>query len=328
MLRVDLSSPAPVDFARFHAGLAIALACTLIACGANASEDDGAGDESGLGTTNAESSDGSGSSSDGSEDGTLLDVGGGGTTDTDTASDTGPELPDWLIHVSDDKLWHIPIDTGQAVDICDLIPEEGVVLPSFQSVTFTREDRLIVSSGGDKSLWEIFLPSCEIVKLGDIVPSQSFPGVCPDAGNGLYGLTPVTDELYSLDLSTATGTLVGALGVDFGNTGGTWVEEEQNVYGITDHGDVDGLYLVDKDTGVATLVANLTENFGSVGMEYHPHDGQIYACTNPEVSGYASAPLFRVALDGTTTLIAETGLPGNCDNLGAPWGEPELPPID
>ena len=77
-----------------------------------------------------------------------------------------------------------------------------------------------------------------------------------------------------------------------------------------------------------TWVADLSENFGSVGMEYHPHDGQIYACTNPEVSGYTTAPLFRVELDGTTTLVAETGLPGNCDNLGAPWGEPELPPID
>ena len=30
--------------------------------------------------------------------------------------------------------------------------------------------------------------------------------------------------------------MVGALGVDFGNTGGTWVEDEQSIYGMTDHG--------------------------------------------------------------------------------------------
>ena len=78
-------------------------------------------------------------------------------TDTDSDSDTGEA--DWLIHVSDNKLWHITLDTGKARHVCDLIPDQGVTIPSFQSVTFTRDDRLVISSTGDNSLWELLLPS-------------------------------------------------------------------------------------------------------------------------------------------------------------------------
>jgi hypothetical protein len=214
-----------------------------------------------------------------------------------------------------------------ATEVCDLNPEDSVVLPTFQSVTFTRDDRLLAGSSGDNSLWEVFLPSCDIVKIDNYsLPSLLIPGICPDEENDLFGLSTGNEALYRIDSNTAEVTLVGYFGITFGNVGGTWVEEEQEVYSITNVGSEDGLMHVDKTDGAATLLAYLTEDFGSVGMEHHPHNEVIYACTNPSAGpGWESAPLFQVDLDGTVTLVGLTGLPGNCDNLGAPWGNPPLP---
>jgi hypothetical protein len=78
---------------------------------------------------------------------------------------------------------------------------------------------------------------------------------------------------------------------------------------------------ISKTDGAATTIAALTQKFGSVGMEHHPHNGLIYACTNPDGANWQTAPLFRIEPNGTVHLVAETELPGNCDNLGAPWGD-------
>jgi hypothetical protein len=270
------------------------------------------------------------------------DAGSDTNSEHDTDTDEGnyetdtEEYPTWLIHISDNKLWHIDIHTAVATKVCDLKPQTDVALPTFQSVTFTRvDDRLMASSSSDDSLWEVFLPSCDIEKIGDYTNAEgqaqklAIPGICPSKqGNNLYGISKTASALFFINSDTAVVTEIGPLGQVFGNLGATWADSDRKIYSIANLSQgADGLLQVDETTGAASLLFELPVDFGSVGMEYHPHNGMVYACTNPEVgTGYESAPLFRVDIaQQTVELVGLTGLPGNCDNLGAPYGNPALP---
>jgi hypothetical protein len=289
-------------------------------------EDDGGtgGDGDGNGTGDGtdpgdgdDGGDGDGSDGDdGGDDDPKFDV--GEMPDAGTPDDGGG-VPLWLLHIdSEQKLNHISIADAQVTELCQLIDLATGEPPdaSFATLTFNREDRLFASSG--YKLWEIMLPSCDVIEVGSFGGGYGgIFGIAPDEdGNGLLGISSDVDQLVHIDENTGLATSVGALGQDWFLHGATWVEEEELVYGI--RGIDNGLYEISPDSGSASLSATLEVLFDNVGMEHHPHTGVIYACTN---DGF----LYEVVEDGTMVTVGTTGLT-KCSNLGAPWGEPELPP--
>jgi hypothetical protein len=305
--------------ARSREGLLGVLAVAAAACSVETDAPGTFGEE---GTAPGETS-GDGS---GGDDGSS-DTWPGDTDGTDGGPGTGGEAPPWLIHTSESQLWHVDIATGEATAVCDLVPEEdgGTVPAGFTSVTFSRDDRLLGSSGA--ALWEIELPTCITRKIGDYAATDlKIWGFCPDEGNDLYGIAVETDTLQHIDVTTGVATEIGPVGVDFFLSGATWLDDTQEVLGILGTTGADGLFEFDTATGAGTRTIDLNREFTKVGMEHHPRNGVIYACMDPDGDpAWDSAPLLRVDRDtGNVELIGLTGLSG-CTNLGGPWGDPPLP---
>ena len=192
------------------------------------------------------------------------------------------EIPPWLltmnkVNANDPiSLFHVDIDDGVAVPVCTLIDAQTQqpLTAAGPSLTFTRDDRLIASFGS--SISEIILPECDVVFIGDIGYS-GVNGIMPDEGNELYGISATSDVLLHIDTGTGLGVAVGPLGQNWGNNGGTWIEDTQDIIGLS--GNDNGLYDIDQNSGMVALLAILQVNFGTVGIEYHPLTQQLYACT-------------------------------------------------
>lgn len=225
-----------------------------------------------------------------------------------------PRTPPWLVHIAnvggERHLFQIDIDTAVPTDVCTLT-DAATGLPFSQgtpSVTFTRDDRLLFSTGS--AIYELALPSCEATLLGDIGYGGVY-GICPDEANDLYGLSSSSDALIHIDAATGMGTMVGPLGDAWSMLGGTWNEVDQQILGINSV--TDGLYDIDSMTGMASLLQVLPLDFMNVGMEFHPLTEQIYACTS-------DSHLYRLEMDGSLTDLGDMGF-DSCTNLGAPWSE-------
>lgn len=245
------------------------------------------------------------------------------TFDVGTMPDAGRppvETPPWLLHLAliggELTLHHVDIETAVPTEICTVI--DGATMLPFTdfaySVTFSRDDRLLFSTGDE--LWEIELPSCNAVLMGPLGYSGVF-GISPDEGDDLFGIDSTLDVLIRIDAQTGQGTEVGPLGNDWFTLGGTWNEVEQQVLGLS--GNDDGLYELDQMSGMASLLQTLPLDFFTVGVEFHPLTERIYACTN-------DSHLYRLENDGSLTDLGDMGF-DTCINLGAPWSEGiPLPP--
>lgn len=128
--------------------------------------------------------------------------------------------------------------------------------------------------------------------------------------NTLYGVSPSTDQLISIDTVTGEGTVVGSLGIDVSLAGATadcsgtvWVFSRQ-----ADAEDVGLLYTVDLETGAATVqqTYDLSGKPEGVGIEFGP-DGKTL---------YWRAKTFLGILnpDGTITTVSDS-LAGSAVNL-------------
>jgi hypothetical protein len=255
-------------------------------------------------------------------------------TDTEEASsDEGDEsvLPkldifastsvDWFLHLppneGTDKLWqiwHIDVDTGAYNFVCFVIGSKGEPWPT--SSTFTRDDRLMVSNGYD--LWEVALPSCEGSKVTTYPPEHSIiNGIAPDSAFGLLGISATSNQLIQIDPDTGAIDPVGDFGFELsGAHGATWVEEEGSFYLV--EGSTDALFRVDQTTGLASFVTDIAYDFEWVGFEHHPHTGEMYGCSSEQ-------EVFLITEDGSIEELMDVFEP--CNNLAAPWEQPELPPI-
>jgi len=104
--------------------------------------------------------------------------------------------------------------------------------------------------------------------------------------NTLYGVSPSTDELISIDTITGVGTVVGPLGIDVSLAGGTadcsgtvWMFSHQaDDPDDPDDDDVGLLYTVDLDSGAATVqqTYDLTGKPWGVGIEFGPDGKTLY----------------------------------------------------
>ena len=257
-------------------------------------------------TEPSESAEGEASESNGDGDGDTL------TGDGDGA----PENPiSWLLNSEGGKLYKIDRYDASTTVLCDLIdPELGGSI-EFSSMTFSRMDVLYGSHEG--GLYEIVLPTCEVIKVGEFGGSiTSVNGISPDEANGLYAIDTSTNAVYRIDPLTAISTLVGPAGYDIGFGGATWLEADQRLLAV-DAGN-DTLNEVDTETGAYTLLGNLSTGLNLVGFEHHPHGGNLYACSSGSAEG-----LWEIEPDGQMSYIGSIGF--GCNDLAAPWLMPPLP---
>ena len=226
---------------------------------------------------------------------------------------------EWLLHFPPEngsntqwQMVRIDIETGYVKHQCFPKDTAGEAWPT--SSTFTRDDRLMVSNG--YALWEITLPECVGEKIADYPEAHSIiNGITPDEGDGLYGLSAASGSLVAIDPDTGAVTPLGSLDIPLtGSHGATWIESEQQLYMVD--GGTDTLYRVDPETVATTVVTAIDHDFEWVGFEYHPHNETLYGCSY-------DAQIISIALDGSTEVFAELELP--CNNLAAPWGDPDLP---
>ena len=117
--------------------------------------------------------------------------------------------------------------------------------------------------------------------------------------------------LFRVDTGTGAGTVIGSLGVDFGNQGAAWNETDGSIYAL--NANTDDVYGVNPTTGTATLLASLDVDFNQVGFEYHPLNARTYGCSSDAI-------LYEIDVTtGMTSQIGPVPQPNGCSNLGAPW---------
>lgn len=213
---------------------------------------------------------------------------------------------DWLLQIDGSTLYRINVADGSAVALCDKVG-------SSHSVTFTRDNRLLSSSG---SMLRVIDPcTCTSVDIG------AFPnglgginGIAPDEGNELFGFSAEAEALVRINTQTAEVTEVGPVGFSFGTHGAAWSEADQILYLLTKS----TLFTVDTQTGTATEVGPLGVDFSTVGVELHPATGRLYGCTG---DGF----LYEIdRVTGQASAIAPLGSGDGCTNLGAPWTTSEV----
>lgn len=325
------------------ASLASLICAGSVACGSPVEDQDAFGSgESNTGETDAESTDGAeeesgetgstgstdggetdGETDEGTDDGPVLDVGPGDTGEPECPAECDAVSPDgggeglWLLHISNGKLWRVAVDSGESTVLCNFGGNE-----TFTALTFTRDNRLMASSG--VALYEIDPCECTSELRGNYSQGQSgIHGLAPDEANGLFGVSNVADALVRIDPDDAQTQFVGNLGTNFDKHGVTWSEATQKLLAINQP--TNSLYEIDPANGWAAWKTELEVTFGPVGIEMHPEDGEVYACSGDLI-------LYRVnQQNGDMTAMGGPvgeGIAG-CTNLGAPWqegGDVCLPP--
>jgi DNA-binding beta-propeller fold protein YncE len=221
----------------------------------------------------------------------------------------------WLLNSEGGKLYKIDRYDATTTELCDLVDPEGGGTIEFSSMTFSRLDHLYGSHSG--ALYEIELPSCNVIKIGDFGGAiTSVNGISPDEGNDLYAIDTSTDSVYRIDPLTAVSTLIGPAGYNIGFGGATWVEGEQRLLAV-DAGN-NTLNEVNTTTGEYTSLGSLSTALNLVGFEHHPQGGNLYICSSGTAEG-----LWEVDTTGQMTYIGSIGFA--CNDLAAPWLQPPLP---
>ena len=228
----------------------------------------------------------------------------------DTAPPGPP--PEWLLSIDNGTkvLQRVNITTGATTDLCDLYDPTLGAIPSYPSLTFSRNNFLYASRGG--TALDLIDPcTCEIEQLGSYGGWSGVNGITSDKGIQLLGAAATQDELISIQTKTGVGTLIGDLGANFTTHGATWSDSINGLYAI--NGLNNGLYTIDPLTGLATFEVTLSMNFGTVGIELLPANGVIYACSS-------EANLLSIdPVSGVVTTIGSMNQSGACTNLAAPW---------
>ena len=235
------------------------------------------------------------------------------------SSSSGTPVAPYLVSIdhvaSPSVLLKIDVATGVSKVACTL-PNEFDSF-NYHSSTFSRTGTLFASNHHQKRIDKIDPCSCQVTPLGP-TGGASIPGLTVNHSTGLFGVDVYHDVLVHVDTTTGAATNIGALGVDFMNSGATWSDSlnaDGGLYAI--NAPTNSLYSINPETGHATLLTYINGlEFGSVGIEMHPANDTIYACTNGE-----NAILHAIdPITGTATGIGTgMGHAGDCNNLAAPW---------
>ena len=291
---------------------------TTVGDGDGDTTDSGDGDGDATATATTDSGDG---------DGDMTGDGDGDMTGDGDGDPPPPVLPAWIVSIDEpdattDRLIRISIDDndfGTVTEICaDLtLPDSLPADTAFTSLTFNQN--IILASArknitGDTMV--IIDPcGCEATEVGEYGFSR-VNGITSNEDQSLFGVSVTEDVIIDIDPMTAASQVLTDLMADWGSTGLTWSQPQDNVlYGI--NASTDRLHTFDGDSGVDQDSIQLSGNFASVGIELHPTFNRLFACG---IAGQRRA-LYEVNVeDGTVTQLEPDVWAGNCDNIAAPFG--------
>ncbi|MSU77646.1 MAG: hypothetical protein EXS16_06070 [Gemmataceae bacterium] len=124
------------------------------------------------------------------------------------------------------------------------------------------------SSGGALIEFDISVPSSKLV--GNVGPLR-IDGLAFNSADVLYMLTETGSDLYTIDQTTWTATLVGKTGIAGAGagTGGLAFDAAGNLYATVDLGGPSSFYKIDPVTAVGTLIGPIGFNLVT-GLRFTP----------------------------------------------------------
>ena len=274
--------------------------------------------ENSAGDGDATSADGDGSTSETQTTGGDGDGGGGSESGTSTGA--GDDT-DWLLMSYAGDLYRVDRLSAAATQLCELVPAVGGGSINFSSMTFTRDDRLLGSTGD--RLFEVALPDCIVTELGNYGGGiNGMNGISPDEAFGLFGIDTTTNSVYRINPDTAEITEVGPAGINVGANGATWLEPETRLLAVDSV--TDTLYEVDTANGSFSELGPLSIPLVAIGFEYHPQSEVMYLCSNNSAAG-----LYELETSGAMSFVGPIVDEGqaqlNCNDLAAAWAAPDVP---
>src|SRR5690606_22614310 len=207
---------------------------------------------------------------------------GDGDGDGDPTGDgdgDGLDLPAWILSIDEvdattDRLIRISIDdldVGTVTEICaDIVLPEGI--PNNTNITsLTFNANVLYASAQDNLIGDTLLIidpcTCEATEVGKYGYSQ-VNGITSNEAQQMFGVAVAEDVILDIDPQTAMSTVLQPLGANWGSTGLTWSQPQDNVlYGI--NATTDRLHTFDGDDGTELDSIQLDGNFASVGLELH-----------------------------------------------------------
>jgi hypothetical protein len=131
-----------------------------------------------------------------------------------------------------------------------------------------------------------------------ISSGPAFTDIALSNDNNLFGIT--FTELYSIDQSTGSSSLIGNLGRGgFNNALGFAFSDDNQLFGA---GDSD-FYTINTSTGATSLVANIPGFFSSGDIVFDPVNDRFLATS----SFFHTDSLFSISRNGTATQIGNIG---------------------
>ena len=120
--------------------------------------------------------------------------------------------------------------------------------------------------GANSQLYTVDLADGSTSHVGQI-SSGIIIGIAADIDGNLYGIN-LDDNLYSIDSSTGTGTLIGPLGVTINYAQDIGYDRDNDILYGTLYAASGGLYTIDTDAGTATLINNFVAEVAGFGIPY------------------------------------------------------------
>ena len=151
---------------------------------------------------------------------------------------------------------------------------------------------------GPQTLWIVNPTNGNLTAAANLPASIQF-GAMGSTTTGLYLLNSQATDLYSINPSTGTTTLIGSLGVAARTTGGLSVGANQLYYFDSDPG-VSSLYTLNLSTGAATLIGNSSPPTCLKSTVFV--DNTLYGA-----SGYCSNPSETFSVDTTNGSVKLLG---------------------
>ena len=127
-----------------------------------------------------------------------------------------------------------------------------------------------------------------------------FTDIALSSNNQLFGNT--LSELYSVNTTTKTTSLIGNLGIDDLNALG--FSNNDVLYGASTSGN---FYSINTSTGAASLVASIPEFTSSGDIVYNPSTNTFLATSFTALASGTGDDLFSITPTGTATNIGKIG---------------------
>lgn len=185
-------------------------------------------------------------------------------------------------------LSQVDVDTGEVTDLLTVgvVGDEYTVTGlSYNPVNGLMYGLAAETATSSSRLFSINLDSGEVQLLAGAIPDTIGIWLAIDNDGTAY-VAALDDQLYSIDLTDGTPTLIGALGIDINFAQEADIDPETgNLYMaayIIDEVNPIGVYLVDKATGAATLQYETGDN--EITMFSVSNAYPEVVCTPPTVS--------------------------------------------